>query len=212
MPDRLSIYNAALGHLAERKLASLTEARGSRRSLDTVWDSGLIRYVLEQGFWNFATKTVEATYSPSVEPDFGFVRAFDKPSDWVRTAQVSGDSYFSYPLDHHLDERGYWWADLDTIYVRYISDAEDYGSDLSLWPETFTRYVEAYLAFRSADKITGSASKEERMEKLTKKLLIDARSKDAMNQPKQFPPKGTWVNARHSRFSRPDRARGNLIG
>ena len=212
MATRLGLYNAALGLLGERKLASLTENRGSRRDLDTAWDDGFIDFVLEQGLWNFAMRTAQVSFTPDITTEFGYSRAFDKPSDWIRTAQVSGDEYFSIPLDQHADEAGHWWADIDVIYVQYVSNLSNYGSDLSRWPQTVAKYAGAQLAFLTADKITGSTSKEERMERLARKWLGSAQSKDAMNQPRQESPKGAWVNARRGGLRGRDYARGSLIG
>src|SRR3546814_15520749 len=86
---QLSLYNGALRLCGEAKLANLTEDREPRYVLDDVWDDGALRHCLQQGLWNFAMRTVEAEYSPSVEPSFGFRRAFDKPIDWVRPAAMA---------------------------------------------------------------------------------------------------------------------------
>jgi hypothetical protein len=76
MASKLSIYNGALLALGERKLSSLTEARGSRRRLDSVWDDGGVKSCLQAGFWNFAMQSIELTYSPSITPAFGYRYAF----------------------------------------------------------------------------------------------------------------------------------------
>jgi hypothetical protein len=57
MTDKLGLYNLALGHLEERKLASLTENREPRRVLDDYYDQELA-YCLERKFWNFIYRTV----------------------------------------------------------------------------------------------------------------------------------------------------------
>lgn len=212
MADRLSIYNGALGLLGERKLASLSENRKSRRALDTAWDSDFDDYVLSRGLWNFALRTVQATYSTDVTPDFGYRYAFDKPSDWVRTAQVSADEYFNYPLDAYADEQDYLWTDLQIIYWQYVSNDNSYGGSISRWTAAFVKYVEAYLAELTANEITSNRTDAEAMGKLAKKRLTDARSIDAMDQPNTFGPYGSWVNARHRRARSVDRARNSLIG
>jgi hypothetical protein len=48
--------------------------------------------------------------------------AFAKPTDWVDTSAVCQDEYFRVPLLQYADEVGYWFADLDEIYVKYVSD------------------------------------------------------------------------------------------
>lgn len=206
---QLKIYNGALTHLGERKVTSLTEARESRRVLDDIWGSGdLITYLLEQGLWNFATRTIEMDYDAGIDPDFGYSRGFAKPSDWVRIVGVSGDEYFNVPLLEYVDEAGYLFADMDTIYVRYISDDENYGGDLALWPESFSEYAKAYLAFRAAPRITQNETKTEYFRKYSDRLLVQARSRDAMNDPTTFPPTGSWVNSRSGGGRRPKRNSG----
>lgn len=212
MPSKLTVFNGCLREIGERKLSSLTENREPRRVLDSVWDNDFIRQCLSEGLWNFAMRTVELTYSPSVSPDFGYSRAFDKPEDWVRTASLSADERFATPLLQYNDEAGYWFADLDTIYVRYVSDDDEYGSDLSLWSPKFTLFVETELAARAAKRITGSDSDAARIEKLARDRLRQARSVDAMDEPTKFAPTGSWVSARGGRNRRDRGNRGSLIG
>lgn len=212
MTTRLGLYNSALREVGERKLASLSENRAPRRALDSVWDDNLIRYCLEQGLWNFAMRTIELEYSPSVEPSFGYQRAFDKPEDFVRTAGLCTDEYFKNPLLQYSDEAGFWFTDLATIYVRYVSDDNAYGNDLSLWPESFTKFVYTYMAAQIVEPLTQNASKAAALEKKAARLLVDAKAKDAMAEPTAFLPTGSWVMSRRG-GGRGDRGnRGSLIG
>ncbi len=194
MTDRLSLYNGALLLLGERRLASLTEEREPRRVLDAIWNNGAVKYCLQQGFWNFAMRTAMLDYNPSYTAPFGYQYQFTKPDDCVRTAAVCSDEYFNAPILRYADEAGSWYADLQTIYVQFVSNGSSYGSDLSLWPETFTQYVESYLAFKSLSTVTAANAAEIRKE--MKVRLVDARSKDAMEQPAKFLPRGTWSSAR----------------
>lgn len=195
MTTRLDIYNGALRILGERRLASVTENREPRRLLDDVWDADAIKTCLEQGQWKFAIRTVEITYTPSIEPDFGYQRAFTKPTDLVRVVGLSAEPYFNNPLTRYVDEAGYWFSDYDTLYVRYVSDDDEYGRDLSLWPESFTKYVEYYMASEILPNLTASQAKEERVSRDMKKALVEARSRDAMAGPTQYLPLGGWSRA-----------------
>ena len=208
---RLTLYNGALRLIGERKLASLTENREPRRVLDDAWDDGAVRFCLEQGLWNCAMRTIRIDYDPSVDPGFGYRFAFDKPEDWVRTAGVAEDEYFNAPLTRYTDEAGYWYSDLQTLYVRFVSDHASYGGDLSLWPQTLVKYVQGHLAEEICERITQHAEKLDGIQKKTKKRLTNARSKDAMNEGASFMPQGSWSAARQGGWRR-DRARGTLIG
>lgn len=209
---KLSLYNGALRNLGEGKLASLSEDRGPRRILDDIWDSGAVDACLERGQWNFAMRTVKADYSPSVEPSFGYQRAFDKPVDWIRTTGLCSDEYFNFPLNQYRDEAGFWYADLDTIYVRFVSNHETYGNDLSLWPESFVKCMELYLAVEACEPITQSASKLDKLSRSLEKAFTFARGKDAMDEATSFPPQGRWATSRMGCGSVGRRARGSLLG
>lgn len=205
MPTQLSLYNGALRLLGERKLASLSENREPRRLLDAVWDNGAtegaVKHCLQLGQWTFAMRTARVDYSPSVEPSFGYRRAFDQPTDMVKLSALCSDEYFKQPLLEYADERQYWYADLDTIYVRYVSNGADYGADLSLWPESFTKVVEGYLAAEICENLTQSETKLQSVEKKFSTALKSARSLDAMNKPTAFMPVGSWVGSMSGRFS-----------
>ena len=52
------------------------------------------------------------------------------------------------------------------------------------------------LADEVKELVTGNDGKYERIKKALKDARINARSKDAMNQPQQFSTAGSWVQAR----------------
>lgn len=199
--SRLTIYQGALRLLGERLLASLTENREPRRMLDASWDDNVVDRALEAGDWLFATRSMMYDYSPSVEPEFGFRRAFNKPTDWKRTSALASDEYFQNPLTdrQYNDEVGYWWADPDTIYVKYVSNDSAYGGDMSRWPQSFVKYVEALMAADIAMPLTQNESKWKNMLKISEMALVDAMSKNAMASGAKFPPRSGWVTARSSR-------------
>lgn len=210
---KLKLYNWSLLEIGERKLSSLSDDVQARHLLDLVWDSGeIVNYLLAQGHWNFASRTSEISYNSAVEPDFGYSRAFSKPSDWVRTSMFAADEYFVNPLEAYEDEAEYWFADVDTIYVKYVSNDNAYGNDMSLWPPTFSRWVSVYLASRICESLTQNRTKMEELEKRAERLLIDARSKDAMNEPSRFLPSGSWARSRSSGWRGDRGSRGRLIG
>lgn len=195
MTSKLTIYNGALRLLGERR-TTLTEDRPARYYLDDAWDDGLIDDALEQGLWNFATRTVQMTASTSIEPEFGYRYAFQKPDDYIRTAALCTDEFFQSPLYQYTDEANYWFADYDTLFLQYISNDVDYGNNIANWSGTFTAMVEAMLADEVKELVTGNDGKYDRIKKALKDARIDARSKDAMNQPVKFAPAGSWVGAR----------------
>lgn len=212
MNTQLGLYNQALTLLGERKLASLSENREPRRVLDDIWDGG-VKYCLEQGQWKFALRTSKLIYAPEIEPSFGYARAFEKPSDCVRVAKLCSDEFFNMPLLAYNEEAGFWFASLDEIYISYVSDHASFGGDLTLWPESFVKWVGLFLATEGGKRITQSTTDLEKLDKVQRRAKTDALSKDAIQGPTQFLPQGSWARARNGSRNGYDRGnRGQLIG
>lgn len=197
MADKLAVYRNALLFIDERKIASLSEAREPRRALDDAWDN-TVDYCLQQGFWNFAMRTVQMDSSTSVNPTFGFSYAFTKPSDIVQLYQMGSEDTFAVPFNDFRDEAGYWYSNIDPMFARYVSNDTAYGLDLSLWTPMFAEYVACRLAYRTNGRITGDKEKTAELKKEQKRLKEGAASKDAMSEGPISPPHGTWVRSRSS--------------
>lgn len=206
MATKLSIYNGALRILGERK-TTLTEAREPRRVLDDVWDDDGVLKCLQMAQWNFAIRSAQMDYDSGIEPPFGYRRVFGKPDDFVRTAGVCSDEYFQCPLTHYQDNNSYWLADLDTIFVRYVSDDVEYGYDFSKWPPNFGSFVEGWFALQIKPRLTGN--KAEWTSKDVDMLLRAAKATDAMEEPPGSQPTGSWVRARRTSVGT-DRNPGSL--
>lgn len=197
MTTQLGIYNMALLHCGESPLVALTDNVPQRYKLDAIWSGNLITRCLEQGTWDFAKRTQQLDYEPSIEPDFGYRKAFVKPDDFIRLIQISSGEYFTDPLLGYEDDPGHWFCDLEQIYVQYVSDDELYGGDLSLWPGTFVTYVEYYLAAKLAQALTKSETLTQKLEKKEYDTRADAQNKNCAEQPTRFLPRGSWSRSRH---------------
>ncbi len=210
---RLKLYNSALTICGERHIASLTEDREPRRLLDHIWDNDGVNACLEMAQWKFAMRSVRIDYDADVTPDYGFRRAFTKPSDWIITSAFCYDEYFTNPVTRYVDETGYWYSDVEEIFIKYVSDDITYGGDLSLWPATFEDYVAANFATKIIMKLTSDEKKRDSVIKWEERQLKTAKNKDAMAGPQQFPAPGNFVNSRYRLRTRRDRGnRGQLIG
>lgn len=199
MATKLSVYNNALvKHLGERKLNLLTDVRKSRRVLDTIWDSDFVKGCLEDGQWNFATKSVVIDFDPDIITDSGLKYAFTKPSDWVRTVKLSTDQYFNNNLLDYEDEDQNIYSDEQSIYMKYVSDDNAYGMDLTNWPQSFTNYAETKLAREGSMAITQDRELQILLIQKEDKALSKARSKDALNEPMKTKQFSSWVGSRFS--------------
>tara|TARA_R110000868_G_scaffold411755_1_gene708897 strand:- start:17134 stop:17796 length:663 start_codon:yes stop_codon:yes gene_type:complete len=217
--DRLKIYNGALQICKVRAIASLTVNEEARYELDTVWNADGVQYCLEQGQWLFARRSSKFSYETAIEPQFGYRRAFAKPDDWVNTAAVCNDEYYNSPLNQYADENGYWYADIDEIYVKYTSNHVNYGMNFAKWPVSFTNYVAMYFASKVCGKLSSDNAREGAILKPRDGLLavaLDiARSRDMQSEPARFLPPGSWSRARQGRNNgdwRDGGSRNNLIG
>lgn len=207
--SQLTIYNDALGHIGERLLASLSENNEPRRILDQMWP-GVRNYCLEHAHWKFAQRRAKITYSGSVTPAFGYNRAFLKPTDMVKLSKMCVDEFYQMPITSMNEEAKYWYTNADDIYVSYVSNDAAFGTDYTLWPETFTLYVSLYLATRIAPRLRPNLDTRSIVTQLNV-AKEDAQAKDAVQGPTQFLPQGNWVRSRSG--GRGDRgSRSNLIG
>lgn len=204
--DQLGLYNKALLVCADRFLSALTDSSEPRRLLDHVWDTGGVRFCLEQAAWWFAMRVSRIEVDDAfTSPDFGYQNAFTKPTDWVTTVAVAQDEFFRMPLRDYEDEAGYFFADIEPIYVRFVSDDALYGADLSRWPSSFSDYVANYFASKIIGKLAGDKSRQiidllgppgaPEKGALTHSLRT-AKAASARTQPTRFPAEGSWTRAR----------------
>jgi hypothetical protein len=201
---KLAVYNGTLRLLGDTRLVSLSESREPRRILDDLWEEH-VRACLEAGSWNFALRSVQLGSDPDVALAFGFQYAFEKPDDWLRTAALSGDETFGTPLTDYADEAEYWKANVDPLYVRYVSSDGAWGMDPTRWTPSFSLYVQAHLAAEMAAHHRNAQFAD--LDRLRQRRRAEALVKDAVGQPPQFPPRGGWVRARWGGAARHERSR-----
>lgn len=200
MTSLLSLANGALRLLKDsRPLTQAEYTNGTRpvgRAIKAAIDGGAITYCLEEGLWKFATRSVMLDSAPSVDDETeGYTYVFTKPDDYIRTAGIyrAGAMNPNDALTDYRDEAGYWFANIDPIYVAYISDDNAYGMDFSLWPQSFVKFVEAHLATEAAGPLAGEYKD---LVRVRKTLLGEALGKDAMSMPTRMLPTGNWNRAR----------------
>lgn len=187
MADRLAIYQGALRLLGPSELASLSEDRPEKRKLDAAWNQS-VDFLLEQGMWNFAIRAVELQADADVETLFGYEYAFSKPDDWLRTVETKTEDY--------EDEAGYWYANMDTLSIRYVSNDPAYGWNVGKWRQNFAKALEAYLAFECGLPISADRGTRSDVFSLYEKRLARAKNLDAVDERVQEKPTGRLVRSR----------------
>lgn len=196
MADQLEIYRGALRHLGQQRLTSLSEDGPSLRALNDAW-APAVEYVLGKGLWNFALRAVELVADVNVEPRFGYDYAYAKPDDWVRTAGTGDDYSFGWLPTDYQDEGNYWFANGDTMCVRYVSKADEWGFNVGAWRQPFAKTVEAYLAFECGLPINNDKSDRNALFNLYERLLKDAKTLDAVDEKVQISAPGRLVRSRN---------------
>jgi hypothetical protein len=196
LATRIQVYNDVLFKLKTRRLASLTDDRPERKTLDEAWD-GALDYMLEAGLWNFASRTEELQSSDSITPNFGYTYVFEKPEDYVRIIKISDIDTLTPTLDDFGEEGDYFLAWVDPLYLQYVSDGDDYGGDPGKWTASFTRALVLELAYRVAGHVTSAG--EDAMKLLNQereRAIAYAKGKDVVNQPFVRLPPGRLTRSR----------------
>jgi len=194
MTSRLELYNGALAHLSTIRLANLTENRGERFELDAVYDK-VVAGCLAAGGRKFAKRSAMLTYNQEVDVEFGKMYPFDVPDDFVRLMKIASDEEMKHEIDFEY-EHGQWFCNEQTIYIAYVSDDEEYGMDLALWPPSFTEYAESSLAYRSSIPITKDRGTRNDLIILNRQHLQTAKKYDAIGEPVKDKPAGRLVRSR----------------
>jgi hypothetical protein len=198
MADKLAIFRGALRLLGNAHgLSSLTEVSAAREALDNAWEP-CIDYLLEQGLWNFALRPVEIDNNTAVTALYGYDYTFSKPADYVRTAAISDEGTFLGEFEDFQDAGDYWYANVDPLFVSYVSDDVAYGFNVTAWRQSFAKTVEAYLAFECGLPIAADRGNRNDLYTLYEKRLSKAKSLDAIDERVRFKPTGRLVRSRYS--------------
>lgn len=195
MADRLSLYRGALRLLGPSNLAALTEDRPERHALDAAWEPS-VNDMLNEGMWNFAIRAVSLEQDEDIEPRFGYTYGFRKPEDWIRTVGISQSPEFIEGLPDYEDEADYWYANPDVIYVRYVSNDEEWGWNVGRWRQAFSSALEARLAFECGLPISGDKSNRNDLFQLYESRLKRAKILDAVDERVREQPVGRLVRSR----------------
>lgn len=177
MATELGVKNAALRHLGQPALATLTDDIESRYVLDGVWDDAIV-FVLRQAPWRFALKTAAQTGATS-SLIVGYTHSVARPADWLRTHSIYKlVGAKEYPIDfkeHALR----WFTNGASFNARFVST--DYNTPSS-WTEQFAKALSAYVAFLSCDKITGDPSRTAKTHDLFQEFLQGAIDSDTVQE------------------------------
>lgn len=213
---KLQLWNDALAAQGQAVLLATDEAGVAGATLAEMFDRTVL-YCLEQGYWNFATKTATlATEGGTVL--FGYTYPYQKPTGWMRTILLSANEDYWPPFEQYEDANDQIHADVSPLYMAYVDSVTALateGNPITApydWPESFSTYVSMELAKRICRRIGGASDEYDRLVQLAKNARDDGLSKDATNEGVRYPPDGRWTMSRRG-GTRGDRGRrGSLVG
>lgn len=185
--SEVQICSNALLLLGDNPISSFNE--GSDRALlaSNLWDNAR-QAVLRAHPWNCAKEMV-ALAPESTTPAFDWAYQFLLPGDCLRVLSVGEDGY----PDNYIIKGRRILADINPLYLTYITDNEDVAS----WDALLVEAMQRYMAFSMAYPITKSAAMRDSMYTEYTRLFGQAKSVDGQEEPPQTVGDAPFLSARY---------------
>lgn len=171
--SKVQICSNALLLLGDSPISSFTEDGDRALLASNLWDNAR-QSVLRAHPWNCAKEMV-ALATESTTPAFDWSYQFLMPGDCLRVLFVGQSDE---PDDYIIKGRRIL-ADVDPLYLTYITDLEDVAS----WDASLVQAMEVYMAARMAYPLTKSATLRDSMFTEYANLLKLARTIDGQEEP-----------------------------
>lgn len=189
MASVTGICNLALRNLGATRITDIADGSKNANVLSDVYEETRDN-LLRAHLWNFATKRVELARSATA-PAFGFSYAYALPSDWIRTAGVH-DNDGGIGTIVHREEGLFINADAEDVYISYVARIVDPNAMTA----DFRQALAAELSRVCAIPVSDSGTLQDRMAALADRLLLRARSTDALAGTPGTRPHGSWISQR----------------
>lgn len=187
MSDVVTICNIALGRLGQSKIMSLDDASQQARYCNLFYEPTRDE-VLRAHPWSFAKKRATLTQL-AASPPFGWVNAFELPTDCLRPLQVN--EWEPYEADDNwVVEGNQILTDDDTVQLLYIAQI----ADCTMFDPLFVKALSMKLAAEIITALTGSREQGAAFQQEYQNLLAPlARRIDGMegHEKRKLP----WVNS-----------------
>jgi len=147
---KLSLYNAALLLVGERRLATDTDDVPNRYELDTAYaDPDAAAYCLELTKPKFALLTAQLS-NPVVPANHSLSSEYTFPIDYVSFHSVFADNSLDQQIQRYIiEDRTIACSNPINIWLRYVTSSRD----LTSWTPAFANVVSAYLAKQIAPRV-----------------------------------------------------------
>ncbi|MEO0498981.1 MAG: hypothetical protein AAF205_00290 [Pseudomonadota bacterium] len=145
--------------------------------------------------WNFAIRRLQLP-EDATPPAFGYSRQFTLPTDVLRVVSLRADGfngiYARTPEDTYQVEGRKLLSDADTpLSILALVRV----ADTTLYPPLFQRALELYLASDTAESLTDSTTKAQRIDQAFRRVLAEAKAADAREGTPPRLDNSTWLDA-----------------
>lgn len=184
---RTQITNLALAIIGTERVDDYTDDDPSAALARDVWDVCVLES-LETHEWRFASDV--ASLERGTAPSAGYTYRYNLPADFVRINTAYANADMTDRIEDYEIRQGYMHCSSENVYIEYVKS----GLSVGTWPGYFCQYVSALLAMHLSST-QKSTSETERIEKLMRMRLGQARMLDSTQQPVRRPPPGRWIRA-----------------
>jgi len=190
----LSIFNDALLILGLDTIITVDDDSDRRFKLSQALSAGIVADLLEDTGWLFAYTTTKISYDTAIEPSYGYARAFNKPTDFLRLDGIYQDEYLKNPLRLYHEEGDNWYSEYDTIYINYASS--NHVTDTSGWNSYFKRLVAARMALDAGPSLRAEGADVDNAKEQYADRKAEAKANNAVAKPPKIFAQGSWVGGR----------------
>lgn len=191
MTSKVAICNAALAKVSNNRIASLTEGSTAGDLCNEMYERVRDR-LLRRHIWNFNKKRVKLAQL-STAPVFGWTRAYQLPSDWVRNIAIYADAAGVNPTHGYQVEGRTILSDHESIYLVYgarVTDPNDFD-------DMFREALAYALAVELAVPLAKSATLRDRMAAAFEAYVMEAQTIDGQDDPPEYPSDPGWATVRN---------------
>lgn len=193
MANDVSIANRALTKLGASRILLLTDDTEQARVMNSMFvdvrDSELRRH-----WWNFSIKR-DSLPALADKPSWGYEKQYPLPSDYLAMIQVN-DQYVrsgsKFKAAWSIEDGKILTDYASPLKIRYVKRQTDAGS----FDPLFVEVLACKLALEAAEPLTQSASKKQAAFDEYKFALMEALRQDAIENPPDEMPWGTWLESR----------------
>ncbi|EOC1299350.1 hypothetical protein ACI09I_000938 [Cronobacter dublinensis] len=200
MATRIEIINRALTKLGSDRLMSEADDNAASRAIEAVYN-GLLESLLRTYRWSFAIKRAKLARLTD-EPVFGYLYAYQLPSDCIRIDMVSDASHLDWcnhqwssyqlPVPRYQVEGRKIITDMYSVYIRYGARIPD----PTTYDEAFTEAFACKLAAEICEAITQSSTKKQAALQDFDLAIKNARAASAIERPPVIQQETSWYTSR----------------